>query len=142
MRLGIPLAASHGIGRQLGAYNVPHGETSCILMPAVAKYNAHVNQAQQATVLTALWSEGAIAHAFKSRNLNVESNLSDVLTAFIQKLGMPRDLKSVGIGPESFEAIGTNSLNDPWCKSNPVSLVRKEQVLDILKLVAGGENDI
>ena len=40
MQLKIPLGASHGIDRQLGPYKVPHRENSCILMPAIAKYNA------------------------------------------------------------------------------------------------------
>ena len=48
MVLKVPLGASHGIGEKLGPYNVPHGETSCILMPAIAKYNERVNEAQQA----------------------------------------------------------------------------------------------
>ncbi|KAF4430455.1 alcohol dehydrogenase [Fusarium acutatum] len=37
---GVPLGASHAIGHQLGPLNVGHGETSCILLPAVCKFNA------------------------------------------------------------------------------------------------------
>lgn len=37
---GVPMGASHAIGHQLGPLGVSHGETSCILLPAVCKYNA------------------------------------------------------------------------------------------------------
>lgn len=37
---GVPLGASHAIGHQLGPLGVGHGETSCILLPAVCKFNA------------------------------------------------------------------------------------------------------
>ncbi|OCT52214.1 putative Fe-containing alcohol dehydrogenase [Cladophialophora carrionii] len=40
---GVPLGASHAIGHQLGPLGgVGHGETSCILLPAVCKWNARV----------------------------------------------------------------------------------------------------
>jgi hypothetical protein len=39
---GVPMGASHAIGHQLGPLGVGHGETSCILLPAVCKWNARV----------------------------------------------------------------------------------------------------
>lgn len=43
---GVPLGASHGIGHQLGPLGVGHGETSCVLLPALCKGNARANAAQ------------------------------------------------------------------------------------------------
>src|SRR5262249_30795235 len=41
---GVPMGASHGIGYALGAsYNVAHGHTSCVMLPAVLKWNSVVN---------------------------------------------------------------------------------------------------
>lgn len=40
---GVLPGASHGIGHQLGSLGVGHGETSCILLPAVCKWNAKQN---------------------------------------------------------------------------------------------------
>jgi alcohol dehydrogenase class IV len=39
LKSGLPMGGSHGIGHQLGPLGVGHGETSCILLPAVLKYN-------------------------------------------------------------------------------------------------------
>lgn len=35
--------ASHGIGHQLDPLGVGHGQTSCVLLPTVLKYNKRVN---------------------------------------------------------------------------------------------------
>ena len=138
MILKIPLGASHGIGRQLGPYNVPHGETSCILMPAVAKYNALVNATQQGRIIAVLWDDAVIASVLEARGLRKDkADLGDALDAIIRELQMPRDLKSVGVRREDLEKIAENSLNDPWCKTNPVPLTDQKQVLEILAMVAG-----
>ena len=138
MILKIPLGASHGIGRQLGRYQVPHGETSCILMPAVAKYNARVNAPQQARIAAVLWDDAAIADVLEARGLRkAEADLGDALDAIIRELQMPRDLTSVGVKQRDWEKIAENSLNDPWCKTNPVPLTDQKQVLEILAMVAG-----
>ena len=37
---GVPMGASHGIGYVLGAvYDVPHGFTSCVMLPSVMRWN-------------------------------------------------------------------------------------------------------
>ena len=46
---GVPMGASHGIGYVLGAvFDVPHGHTSCIMLPAVMRWNEPANAAKQA----------------------------------------------------------------------------------------------
>jgi hypothetical protein len=41
---GVPMGASHGIGYVLGAvFDVPHSHTSCIMLPAVMRWNKSVN---------------------------------------------------------------------------------------------------
>ncbi|MCG8547989.1 MAG: iron-containing alcohol dehydrogenase, partial [Alphaproteobacteria bacterium] len=48
---GVSRGASHGIGHVLGGTaDVPHGYTSCIMLPHVLRYNEPVNAAQQAMV--------------------------------------------------------------------------------------------
>lgn len=82
---GVPLGASHAIGHQLGPLGVGHGETSCIMLPAVCKWNLKVgaNNDRQAhtkksfcdrqssgswsrrnTVMTPLVSKGSISGTF------------------------------------------------------------------------------
>src|SRR5690606_22636566 len=51
----VPMGASHGIGYILGgAYGVPHGITSCLMLPAVLEWNVSVNEARQRSIATLL----------------------------------------------------------------------------------------
>ena len=43
---GVPMGASHGIGYVLGAvFDIPHGHTSCIMLPSVMRWNKSANAA-------------------------------------------------------------------------------------------------
>src|SRR5215470_6119864 len=73
---GVPMGASHGIGYVLGAvFDIPHGHTSCIMLPSVMRWNKPANAARQAMVAAAMGQPGAEA--------------GDVLDSFIRGLGMP-----------------------------------------------------
>jgi alcohol dehydrogenase class IV len=65
------------------------------------------------------------------------SDLGDVLDVVIRELGMPRSLKDVGVGRDKLDVLAENSLEDRCCKSNPVPLEDKGQVLEILEMVVG-----
>ena len=106
-------------------------------MPAVAKYNAGVNAKQQARILKVLWEEDVVAYVFALHGLKREkADLGNALDAIIRELQMPRSLESVGVGRENMDDIAESCLNDPWCKTNPVPLIDKTQVLEILAMVA------
>jgi len=141
---GIPMGGSHGIGHQLGPLGVGHGETSCIMLPAILKYNykhgdEKVRNPQQ-KVLDILWGEKTVAEVLTRRGLKKESaDAGDVVGAVITELGMPRSLKDVGVGREKLDALAENCLKDPWLKTNPVPLIEKQQVLEVLEMVVGDQ---
>lgn len=123
---------------QLGPLGVGHGETSCILLPAVCKYNAahNANNHRQELVRKFLTHNPVVADVLDRRGVDISTaDLGDVLDAVVRELGMPRSLKDVGIGREKLDGLAENSLHDRWCISNPVSLREKEQVLEILEMV-------
>ena len=96
---GVPMGASHGIGYVLGAvFDIPHGHTSCIMLPAVMRWNKRVNAARQDLVSIAMARPGEDA--------------GDVLDAFITGLGMPRSLSAVSVGSEHFDAISEQAMAD------------------------------
>lgn len=136
---GVPMGASHGIGHQLGPLGVGHGETSCILLPAVCQYNQSVNEEQQKKVRNLLWELHESARLFEEEGLKrEEASLGELLGLFIAELGMPRDLKTVGIeSDEKLEQLAENALHDRWCRTNPRTLKEKADVLEILDLVRG-----
>ncbi|KAI0380990.1 putative Fe-containing alcohol dehydrogenase [Hypomontagnella monticulosa] len=134
---GVPLGASHGIGHQLGPAGVGHGETSCILNPAVCKYNyaKRANVDRQDAIIEILWEDAKAQEIFNQRGLEKgKADLGDLMDAIICFLGMPRTLSEFGIGEDKLEEIAEHSLHDRWVKTNPAPL-DKEGVLEILKMV-------
>lgn len=137
IRHGVPMGASHGIGHQLGPLGVGHGETSCILLPTVCKYNAdrNANVERQRKVADILWRYPEVQDVLNARGLREEeTQLSAVLDAIIRELGMPRSLKDVGVGKDQIEELAENSLHDRWVATNPVPLKEKQQVLELLEM--------
>lgn len=123
---------------QLGPLGVGHGETSCILLPAVCKFNAihNANRDRQARVRDHLIQDPVIADVLRQRSVDIQSaDLGDVLDAIIRQLGLPRSLADVRVGRDQLDMLAANSLHDPMCQTNPVSLTEKWQVLEILEMV-------
>ena len=59
---GTRLGASHAIGHILGGTaNVPHGHTSCVMLPYVLDYNAAINSHRQSEIASALGEPGSTA---------------------------------------------------------------------------------
>jgi maleylacetate reductase len=120
---GVPMGASHGIGYVLGAlFGVPHGYTSCVMLPAVMRWNKPVNAERQALVAAAMGHAGEDAGA--------------VLDAFIAGLGMPRSLADVKVEPEGFGRIAEGAMETPWVPRNPRLIDGPAQVREILELAA------
>jgi maleylacetate reductase len=120
---GVPMGASHGIGYVLGAaFGVPHGVTSCVMLPAVMRWNRVENSERQALVASAMGHPG--------------KDLGDVLDDFIRGLGLPRSLKEVRVGPEHFDEIAGQSMKTPWVPRNPRRIGSPAQVREILVLAA------
>jgi maleylacetate reductase len=120
---GVPMGASHGIGYVLGAvFDVPHGFTSCVMLPSVMRWNKSVNAERQALVSAAMGQPGEDA--------------ADVLDDFIRGLGMPRSLQDVRIGPEHFDRISEQAMATPWIPRNPRKIDTSAQVREILLLAA------
>jgi alcohol dehydrogenase class IV len=120
---GVPMGASHGIGYVLGAvFDVPHGHTSCIMLPSVMRWNKPVNFARQALVAAAMGRPDADA--------------ADLLDRFIGGLGMPRSLAAMQIGPEQFDRIARGAMDTPWIPRNPRPIPGPAQVREILELAA------
>lgn len=120
---GVPMGASHGIGYVLGAvFSIPHGHTSCIMLPAVMRWNKAANADRQAQIAAAMGHPGEDA--------------GDVLDAFIGGLGMPRSLGAVNVAADSFDRIAAQAMGTPWVPRNPRRIDGPAQVREILVLAA------
>jgi maleylacetate reductase len=98
--------ASHGIGHVLGGTaGVPHGYTSCVMLPPVLRFNEPVNAARQAWVSEALGRPGEKA--------------GDVVAELVASLGLPGRLRDVGVISSQLDRIAEGSMHDRWVHTNP-----------------------
>ena len=103
---GVEKGASHGIGHVLGGTaGVPHGYTSCAMLPHVMRFNYPVNAERQKLVSEALGRPGEPA--------------ADVLAALIAELGLPRTLRDVGVSADLLDRVAEESMHDRWVHTNP-----------------------
>ena len=103
---GVAKGASHGIGHVLGgAAHVPHGYTSCVMLPHVLRFNHPVNAERQRWVSEALGQKDKTA--------------GDAVAELIARLGLPATLRDVGVKPEQLDAIASGSMHDRWVHTNP-----------------------
>jgi maleylacetate reductase len=103
---GVSKGASHGIGHVLGGTaGVPHGYTSCVMLPHVLRFNHPVNAGKQTRVSEALGQP--------------EIPAADAVAALIAGLGLPTRLRDVGVAPEQLDRIAEGSMHDRWIHTNP-----------------------
>jgi maleylacetate reductase len=103
---GVKAGASHGMGHALGGTaGMPHGETSCVMMPHVLRYNASVNGDRQAV----------IAASVGKPNMP----LADIVAGLISHLGLPTRIRDAGVSERAIAAVAEAALHDPLLASNP-----------------------
>lgn len=116
----VPYGASHGIGHQLGAVaGVPHGYTSCVMLPHVMAYNEPVTAERQQR----------IANALGKPNQPAAASMGELIAS----LGMPTRLRDVGVERHHFEAIANGSLANAWVRANAQPITSADDVLRILE---------
>lgn len=119
---GRGMGPSHAIGHTLGgSYGVPHGVTSCVILPAVLDWSASAAGDQQARIAQALGARSA----------------AEGVRGLVQSLGLPADLKSVGIGREAFQAIAEHTMHDGGVRNSARPITGPADIVEILELAAG-----
>ncbi|HJQ60899.1 MAG TPA: iron-containing alcohol dehydrogenase [Vineibacter sp.] len=118
---GVDKGASHAIGHILGGTaGVPHGYTSCVMLPFVMKWNKPVNAERQAIISEALGQPGMDA--------------GDALHELIAALGLPRSLKEVGVGEDKFDLLAENTMHDRWTYTNPRKINGPADIKEMLQM--------
>jgi len=117
---GVPMGASHGIGHVLGGTaGVPHGYTSCVMMPHVLRFNAEVNAQRQTWVSEAFGRPGVPA--------------ADVVTGLVSGLGLPGRLRDVEVRRDQLDTIARESMHDRWVHTNPRKIDGPAVVRELLE---------
>lgn len=117
----VPHGASHGIGYILGSLcGVPHGYTSCVMLPAVLEWNHTALQTQMSAIAAAMGSPAAPAHA--------------VVKSLIAALGLPTTLREVKVQESELDEIAERAFRHPVVKRNPRAIKSVDDVREILEL--------
>jgi maleylacetate reductase len=112
--------ASHGLGHALGAdAGVPHGITSCVLLPTVMRFNASACPGPLAEVAAALGQPHVPA--------------ADQVEAMIEKLGLPTRIGQLGIDRARLPIIARKAMANPWVHTNPRRIADEATVLTLLE---------
>ena len=116
----INYGASHGIGHALGAFaDVPHGHTSCVMLPHVMRYNEPATAAKQRLIAEAMGRPGVAA--------------ADVIAELIAALKQPTTLRAVGVKREQLSKIAEAAMNNIWVRNNPQPIRSPDDVMQILE---------
>jgi maleylacetate reductase len=117
----VPMGASHGIGYLLGTlHGVPHGYTSCVMMPAVLRWNAQVTGHRDHDIATALGMPDASA--------------SEAVFALLGTIGVPRKLGDVGVKESDIPKIAEYAARHPVVRANPRPIESAADTAEILRL--------
>jgi maleylacetate reductase len=117
---GVKAGASHGMGHALGGTaGMPHGETSCVMLPHILRYNASVNGNRQAVIASAVGSPDMM--------------LADIVSNLVAALGLPVRLRDAGVTESQIGDVATAAVHDPLLASNPRPISSLDVVLELLK---------
>ncbi len=117
---GVDLGASHGIGHILGGTaGMPHGETSCVMLPHVLRYNASVNGERQATLAAAMGDANTAA--------------ADQIQTLVSDLDLPGRLRDCAVPRELLPTLAEESMHDMWIPTNPRPINGPQDVLPLLE---------
>lgn len=118
---GVPVGLGHAIGHALGAHcGVPHGETSCTLLPSVMRWNSASNPQRQMLISEALG--------------RADGDAAQALAELVGGLGLPSRLQDVGVRRAAFAAIAEKAMGDILTKSNPRPVKTPRDIEEILEM--------
>ncbi len=118
---GAGSGASHGIGYVLGSgYGVPHGHTSCVMLPAVLRWNVDFNGERQKALSVAMGAPDRPA--------------GDLVAELVQRIGQPGNLRALGIKRESLPDIAERAMTYAPVRRNPKKISGPADVTEILEI--------
>lgn len=120
--LGYVHAMAHQLG---GQYDMPHGVANAILLPVVEEYNLISNPKRFADLAEYLGENVDGLSIIEAAHKAIRA-----LKELAKDVGIPENLKVMGVKKEDFELMAENALRDGNAFSNP----RKGTKDDIIKL--------
>lgn len=133
--VNVLLGLSHGIGHQLGARcNVPHGVTTCVMLPTVMRYNLAATIGPQARIARIFAGAGhGELPGPAATDEQVAATAGPAIRAFVERLGLPTRLRDVGVTEADFPDIAADALEDIIVAGNPRPVSSADEVIALLR---------
>ncbi|WNE93942.1 iron-containing alcohol dehydrogenase [Streptomyces luomodiensis] len=106
----VSLGLSHAIGHQLGAVGIPHGVTSCIMLPHVMRFLEPVTSTEQARMAQSLAQVQGDAE---------DLSAADRLERILDELAVPRRVSDFGVGRDKMKGVARAALGDIVVRESP-----------------------
>ena len=124
----------HAMAHQLGGYyTLPHGVCNAILLPYVEEFNliGNLNRFRDLAEAMGEKVEGLSTGDAAAKAIQAIRTIS-------KQVGIPANLKQLGVKPEDFETMAENAMKDVCCLTNPRKAT-KEQIIEIYRRAYEGE---
>lgn len=118
----VTFGLSHAIGHQLGAAGVPHGVTSCVMMPHVVRFFADAAPEAMDVIADALAAGG-----------RPRRDAADMLDALLDDLRVPRTLGDCGLREDQLDDIAAATLVEQHALDVAPRPVGQRDVRDLLQ---------
>lgn len=124
----------HAMAHQLGGYyNLPHGVCNAILLPYVEEFNIIGNMNRFRNIAEAMG-----INTSNMTTTDAAQACIDAIKLINRQIGIPANLKVLGVKPEDFEIMAENAQKDVCCLTNPRKAT-KAQVVEIYRRAYEGE---
>lgn len=112
----------HTLAEALGGfYRMPHGVANALLLPHVMEFNRSANPAKFATIAATMGQEvGGLPEAQAS------GRSVDAVTGLMGRIGLPRELREVGVRREDFPELVTMAFKWANVSGNPRTVSEDE----------------
>lgn len=118
----------HAMAHQLGGYyNLPHGVCNAILLPHVEEFNIIANTNRFGNIARAMGENVDGLSPFEAARKAI-----DAIRRLSSLIGIPSNLRSLGVKEEDFEIMAENAMKDVCQLTNP-RRATKEQIIGIFK---------
>ena len=125
----VPAGLSHALGHQLGAHcDVPHGVTSCIILPRVMDFNRPAVGPRLRLIAEAMGIDVA-----GMDDEAAGAAAADRLREIVADLGVETRLREWGVTDDDLKAIAHDSTEDFMALTNPRKVESADEILEILR---------
>jgi len=127
--LSVKTGISHAIGHQLGGHcNVPHGQTSCIMLPHAMEFNLETAADRLALVAEAAGLEMEGRNTHQAATAAVEA-----IRKLVKDLGCPTRLRDVGVKESDFPLLAEAVMEEAPQMENPRPIDDIAHVIGMLR---------